>query len=347
MRKLVWISDYPLRGSSFANVTMELARRIKNYKVYILGLGYDGTAIAPFPDMDILPLSNVNQLEYYFRKLNPSKVVLYHSFYLLEKLVGVKFPEETIGYIPIEGEVLPENLVSLLYNFGQIITPSKYSQKVLRKLGLNPEVVPHGVDTSFFTPANKSKLREFRWGYLGMNDVRKQVPRIMEAYSRLPRKTRGTLTIASTQEGHYNLHAQSKSYGISPIWIEKKFYGIPMSRQNILEFYHNLSCYVNIATEAFGLPNLEAAACGIPTVALNHGASKEVLKGGALYVRVKDYLDTNVGLVGLADRDDLYKKMKIILEVSPERQRLIKNGLQVAKERTWEKASEKLEDVLD
>jgi len=207
MRNLCWISDYALKGSSFGNVTLELTRRIRNYKVYLLSLGYSGTPIAPFPGLDILPLGNVKQLEYYFRRLKPEKTVIFHSFYLLEKLVGIDLPSNLYGYIPIEAESLPINLVTYLTNFDQLIVPSKYSLKILRKEGLNGEVVYHGVDTSFFTPRNKPELKEFRWGYLGLNDIRKQVPRIIHAYSRLPKKTRGSLSVASSGSGYYNLHA--------------------------------------------------------------------------------------------------------------------------------------------
>lgn len=347
MNNLCWISDYPLRGSSFGHVTLELTRRIQNYKVYILSLGYTGTPIAPFPGLDILPLSEVNQLEYYFRRLKPEKTVLFHSFYFLEKLEGVSLPRNFYGYIPIEAERLPVNLISLLINFDQLIVPSKYSQKIARKAGLNAKVVYHGVDTNFFTPANKLQLKEFRWGYLGLNDIRKQIPRIIEAYSRLPRKERGNLMIASSGKGHYNLHAVAQSFGVSPIWIEKKYHEIPLAKQNLLEFYHSLSCYVNCATEAFGLPNLEAAACGLPSIALDHGASREILGGAALYVKVKDMLDTNIGAIGLADRDDLYRKMKMILEIPPERKRLIKEAKRRVKRFSWEKAAEKLMDIFE
>ena len=347
MGTIVWISDFPLRGSSFGNVSWELCRRIQNNKVYILALDYAGTSIAPEPGLDILPLTGVSQLEYYMRKLKPDKVVIYHSFYFLEKLVGVELPDETYGYIPVEGENLPANLIAYLTNFKQLMTTSKWSQEILRKQGLQSKVVYHGVDSTFFSPLNTPPpVKEFKWGYIGLNDVRKQIPRIIEAYSRLPRKTRGNLTIASKGDGHYNLLAVAQGFKVSPIWIEKKFHGIPMSRPNLLDFYHGLDSYVNCATEAFGLPNLEAAACVVPSIALDHGASKDIMGGGAMYVRMKDLLDTNVGQVGLADRDDLYHKMKVMLEVAPERERIKKLGLERAKMFTWEKALEQLLDAI-
>ena len=344
--KLVWISDFPLRGSSFGNVTLEITRRLPNYKVYILGLDYTGTPIAPFPDVDVLPLSGTEQLDYYMRKLQPDKVVVYHSFYFLERLAGIKFPDETYGYIPVEGENLPENLLTYLTNFKSLMVPSKYSQNILRKEGMNSTVIHHGVDTDYFVP-RVDPLKEFRFGYIGLNDIRKQIPRIMEAYSKLPKRERGHLQIAAKQDGHYNLLAISRKLGISPIWIEKKFYGIPLSKQNLLEFYHDLSCYVNVATEAFGLPNIECAACGIPTIALDHGSSREILGDAAMYVKVKDLLDTNIGQIGLADRDDLYVKMKMMLELPRERDKLIKKGIERAKLYSWEKAVEQIQDVIE
>lgn len=348
MGNLIWISDYPLKGSSFANVTLELCRRIKDYKVYVLGLGYTGTAISPFPNMDILELTNNKQIEYYINKLKPEKIVIHHSFYFLESLKSIQFPQKNVyGYIPVEGENLPSNIVAMLSTLDQLIVPSEYSQRILRKEGLNAKVVNHGVDTSFFTPGKPKQLKEFRWGYLGLNDIRKQIPRIIEAYSRLPRRTRGNLVISAEGNGHYYLPAVANHFGVAPIWIEKKFMGIPLSRENILEFYQSLSAYVNCATEGFGLPNLEAAACGLPTIALEHGASKEIMGGAALYVKVKDLLDTNIGQIGLADRDDLYKKMKILLEVPPERKRLVKNGSRRVKRYTWEKSVKQFLDAIN
>lgn len=345
MDNLIWISDFPLAGTSFAQITLELMKRIKNFKVYVISLGYSGVPITPFPNINLLPFSGTQQLDYYFQKFKPEKTVVFHSFYFLDKLKGVNLPQNVIGYIPIEGEELTPLLTSHLFNFDQLIVPSKYSQSILQKYGFNSKVVYHGVDVNFFKPENYPK-GDFRWGYLGMNDIRKQVPRIMEAYSRLPKKTRGNLVIAAIENQHYSLTSYASEYKISPIWVEKKFRKLPLLSSDILDFYQGLDCYVNCATEAFGLPNLEAAACGIPSIALDHGASREIMRGGALYVKVSDFLDTSIGKVGLADRDDLYRKMKIILEVVPERKRLIQDGMKRAKEFSWEKAVKSLEDVL-
>lgn len=343
---LVWVSNSPLSGTSFGTVTLELTKRIKKYKIYVLAIGYEGTPISPFRNLDILPLRKSTQLEYYFRKLKPERTVVFHSFYFLEQLKGIPFPPNTIGYIPVEGENLPGHLSSLLLGFDKLLVPSKYSQRILRKEGLKSTVVYHGVDTNYFTPS-QVRPKEFAWGYLGLNDIRKQIPRIMEAYSLLPKRERGNLKIAAINEGHYNLLALSRTFKISPIWIEKKFLNIPLAQNNLLDFYRGLSCYVNCASEAFGLPNLEAMACGVPSIALDHGASKEILQGAALYVKTKDLLDTNVGQIGLADREDLYRKMKLLLEVPPERERLIKIGKKVVKQFSWEKAVRELEKELD
>lgn len=347
---LCWISDFPLRGSSFGSVTLELTKRLEEFKIYILSLGYSGIPITPYSDLNILPLSDSNQLSHYLRHLKPQRTVAFHSLYFLEKLTRVNMKplsREVVAYIPVEGENIPQNLVDLLSQYGEIIVPSKHSQRILRKEGVTSKVVYHGVDTTLLTPPKERTTREFRWGYLGMNDIRKQIPRIIQAFSLLDKKERGSLVIAAPNRGHYNLPLLAQKMDVSPIWVEKKFLGLPLSQTNILDFYQTLDCYVNCATEAFGLPNLEATACGVPTIALGHGASPEVLGPSALYVGVKDFLDTNIGQVGLADREDLHRKMRTILEVPQERKRLIRNGERRVKLFTWERAVEDLRDILN
>ena len=320
-------------------------KRLKDYTISCASLGYSGIPIAPLPGIDILPLKSVEQLEYYCNKLRPDVTVIFHSFPFIKQVGNLPSTAgKKIVYIPIEGTNLPKDLLSPFYDYDQVIVPSKYSQRILKRQGILANIVPHGVDTEFFTP-KKTPWKEFRFGYLGMNDVRKQIPRIMEARSRI--KKRSMLVLATTAEGHYNLSALAQTYGISPTFIEKKYIGLPMTNDNIRDFYRTLDVYVSMGTEGFGLPSLESGACGIAQIVLDHGASREIMGPGAIYVKVGAMLDTNIGQIGLADKVDLYRKMRFLQDVEQARNKIARYALKRSKLWTWENAVKKLEEELN
>lgn len=343
MKKLVWISDYPLRGTGFGTVTDEIVHRLKGFYIYVLSLDYNGIPIKTKEGVDILPLSSEAQLEYYMKSLDPDITLVHHSFYFLERLKNIELKGRKIVYIPVEGDPLPLAYKTLLLNFDDVITTSHYSQGVLKRAGVDSRVVYHGVNTEFFYP-KKGEWKEVRFGYIGLNDVRKQIPRIMEAYAMLKK---GILTIASPNEGHYNLVSEAKSLGISPIFIERKLYGLPLTKNNLRDFYHSLTVYITPSSEGFGLPALESMACGISQIALDHGSSREILGPGALYCPVESFLHSNIGKVGLINTKDLYRKMRFLLEVPEARKKIVEKGIERAKLFPWEKTVTQLEDILN
>lgn len=241
-----------------------------------------------------------------------------------------------------EGEDIPFQYRKYFQKFNTIITPSEFSRKIMKKSGIEASVVPHGVDTSFFIP-KQDKWHEFRYGYLGLNDIRKQIPRVMEAFSRVKE---GTLVIAANQEGHYDLVSLAKQYNISPIFIEAKLLGLTMNREAIRDFLQTLDVYIAPASESFGVPALEAQACGVPAIASSHGAAPQVLGNGALYCGISDYLESTVGKVGLISIADLYRKMRFMIQVEDARKRTAVKALENSKKWPWETAVKKMVEVL-
>jgi len=344
LKKICWISDFPLRGSSFGIVTYELLTRLPEYSFEVLSLGYQGVPLRVNKNMRILEFRKASQARFYFKKLDPDITVVYHSYYFFDQFREVLpfLKGRRIAYLPIEGSSVPFQYRDIFYSFDKVIVPSNYSKKVLEKIGIKAKVVPHGVDLEFFRPIKK-KWHEFRFGYLGMNDIRKQVPRIMEAYSRLKE---GILAIASGNEG-YDLVSLAKEYNISPVFIETKLNGLKLSREGVRDFLQTLDVYISPASESFGLPALEAQACGVPVIALDHGASREVLGNGALYVKPSDFLHTSVGKVGLISIPELYRKMRFLIQVRNAWEKIREKALENAKKWSWEKGANKLKEILE
>jgi len=346
VKKVVWLSDFPLRGSSFGTVSYELLTRMpKEYSFDVLSLGYQGMPLKLADNVRIFELAKSYQLKYYYSKLKPDISVVFHSFWLLNSMMSeIDFiTGKKILYIPCEGEDIPYQYQKYFFKFDTIATPSEFSKKVIKKCGINATVVPHGVDTTFFVPKQK-EWHEFRFGYIGLNDIRKQIPRVMEAFSRVKQ---GMLVIAADNEGHYDLPQLAKQYQISPIFIEAKLNGLTMNREAIRDFLQTLDIYLSPASESFGIPALEAQACGVPSIASSHGASQEVLGNGAVYCGISDFLETSVGKVGLISTADLYRKMRFMVQVKDALNRTSVKALANSKKWPWDTAVKKMTEVLE
>lgn len=86
--------------------------------------------------------------------------------------------------------------------------------------------------------------------------------------------------------------------------------------------------------EGFGFPPLEAMKCGVPVIAANNSSLPEVVGDGGI-------------LVDPDKPDEIYQAMKEIILDRDLREKLIKKGLEKAKEFDWKKTAEKTLAVLN
>ena len=102
--------------------------------------------------------------------------------------------------------------------------------------------------------------------------------------------------------------------------------------QELSEIYSACDVYVNASWyEGFGLPNLEAMACGVPVVTTSRGVEDYVLhEYNALVTSPRQPKQMAHEIIRILDNQHL-------------RERLIENGLKTADVLTWEKTTESVE----
>ncbi len=216
-------------------------------------------------------------------------------------------------------------------------------QDLIRLLGVSPErveVLYPGVEPAF-RPLGQAALEEVRARYglpgrflltVGTIEPRKNLPRLLEALSGLPERLRLPLVVVGRPGWLYQeTFAAVERYGLQG---EVRFLGfVP---QEDLPALYNLALALVYPSlyEGFGLPPLEAMACGTPVLAGCVSSLPEVVGEAAVLVDPADVSSIREGLRRLLEDDEL-------------RARLRKEGLARAREFTWEKAAVRLREMME
>jgi glycosyltransferase involved in cell wall biosynthesis len=173
-----------------------------------------------------------------------------------------------------------------------IITVSDYSKNDIAKTyDIDPRkitVTYEGAGDQYF-PSDKEKCREqiaAKYGvtgpfllYVGRLQERKNLPRLLSAYARLRKEgVDEKLVLVGKKDWMFgNIHAQVESLGLATSVIFAGY--VPSS--DLPAFYNAAEAFVFPSIfEGFGLPVIEAMACGLP-VLTSFGSSLEEIAGDA------------------------------------------------------------------
>ncbi len=158
--------------------------------------------------------------------------------------------------------------------------------------------------------------------YIGTIEPRKNLTRLVEAFARASvEQPEVSLAIAGMKGWMYDgLFQRVKELGLEPKVLFLGF--VPEEDKRALLCAAEVFAYVSLY-EGFGLPVLEALACGVPTVASNTSSIPEIAGSAALLVDPLSVEEIAAGLKRLLAEPEL-------------RDRLREAGLQQAARFTWE-----------
>jgi len=231
-------------------------------------------------------------------------------------------------YFPIDGHrasgELPPSWVEILRRADLPVAMSRYGQEVTACCGVPCGYVPHGVATDVFFPPEDRDAAKARIGYAGRfvilcdarNQPRKLLPRLLTAFERFARGRRDTLLHLHTDPRDpaskearysYNIAADVESLGLSDQVSFTNGHtmkaGIPL--EDLVALYQAADVHVLLsAGEGFGLPTLQAAACGTIPLAPDDTASRELVRGHGVAIPIAARIPDEFGILrGFADVD--------------------------------------------
>lgn len=202
------------------------------------------------------------------------------------------------------------------------------------------EVLYSGVEPAFHPLQEQDQLDTVRARYglperflltVGTIEPRKNLPRLFEALARIPQDLRLPVVVVGKQGWlHEDSFAAVEKQGLQS-WVH--FLGF-VPQQDVPALY-NLALALTYPSlyEGFGLPPLEAMACGTPVLTSDVASLPEVVGKAAILVDPKDV-------------DSIAEGLQRLLADAALRAELRAAGLIRAREFTWERAARRLLELI-
>jgi glycosyltransferase involved in cell wall biosynthesis len=242
-------------------------------------------------------------------------VTLYDVWVLLDNPALDTIP--IASWVPIDHQPAPENVLKWLRKPN--VTPiamSKFGQAMIQNAGLESEYIPHAVETKIFKPTKNLPEgisgREFVGGedkfVVGMNFAnkaggfihRKAVAENFLAFAIFAQKHDDVILYLHTepygkQSGFIlpNILAACGVPADKCKFVDPIAYQYGISQETLAAIYSawDVGLFCNYG-EGFGIPQIEAQACGVPIITSNFAASAELASPDSFLVNGQPFWDS-------------------------------------------------------
>lgn len=312
--KLIWHSNAPWTNTGYGTQTAMFAPKLAEH--YNLALsaffGLEG-GVLPWNGIPVLPAGSPNgygndSIREHCGMFGCDTVLTLMDVWVLDPSVWQGL--NIMSWVPVDHEPCPDPVVKHFTDTGAVpLAMARFGERMLNDAGLDPLYVPHGIDTNAYRPRDRAECRNVLGidedAYVvGMvaankgNPSRKCFAEALEAFKAFRDLHENAKLFLYTEAlgryGGVNLPELVQKLGIPgdavifPDQYRTVFY--PNTSEKMGEVISTFDVLLApSAGEGFGIPVVEAQACGVPVIVSDFSAQPELVGAGWLVEGVSSY----------------------------------------------------------
>jgi len=274
-------------------------------------------------ERDIVHLPNQNFARYALFLNNPFIVTVHDVIRFCFDFSDETISERLLLKLDIRG----------IKRANRIIAVSQHTKNDITKYFKIPEnnisVIYNGIDHTVFKPYQVKLLDKPYILYVGSERPRKNLGRLFAAFAKLKPEFPELKLLKIGATGRSKEYRRDTIKQIADSGISQDVIFVDRASETDLAHYYSSAALLAYPSlyEGFGLPPLEAMACGCPVVTSNISGLPEVVGNAGI-------------IIDPYDIDSLAQAMKQVLTDNKKREEMVAKGLIQARKFSWERAAQ-------